>query len=299
MASSRWRPQSLVVCVALLLALSAAAAPGQQGTPKVLHIGTSGSFVAAGGRGKEEAATKTLRAFIKEETGMDNEIVRAPGWRELADKMAKGGPHLGVFQGYEFAWAQAQHPKLKGLAVAVNVYRYPVAYVVARRDSSVTNFAGLKGKAVAIPATSEGYLRLFVERQTEALGQKPDAFLAKVTQPENAEDAIDDVVDGTVAAAVTDRAALEGYKRRKPGRFRQLKEIAKSPPFPPTVIGYYDAVLPQATLTSFRKGLLHASKTERGETMLTMFRLTAFEAIPDDFDRVLAETRRTYPPSPK
>ena len=33
-----------------------------------------------------------------------------------------------------------------------------------------------------------------------------------------------------------------------------------------------------------------------GQTMLTLFKLTGFEPPPADFDKVLAETRKTYPP---
>ena len=36
-----------------------------------------------------------------------------------------------------------------------------------------------------------------------------------------------------------------------------------------------------------RPGLLNASQKDKGQTMLTLFRLTAFEAVPDDFDKVL------------
>src|SRR5207244_6848780 len=55
-------------------------------------------------------------------------------------------------------------------------------------------------------------------------------FFPKITSPENTEDALDDVVDGVVQAAVVDRAGLEAYKRRKPGRFNRLKEVARSQP---------------------------------------------------------------------
>src|SRR5262249_38599769 len=102
----------------------------------------------------------------------------------------------------------------------------------------------------------------------------------------------------TVKAAVADRAALDGYKRRKPGRFKQLKEVAHSQPFPPTTVAYYDSFLDEATLRRFRDGLLNAGRTERGETMLTFFRLTGFESVPSDLDRVLAQTRKAYPPPP-
>src|SRR5207253_6797468 len=52
---------------------------------------------------------------------------------------------------------------------------------------------------------------------------------------------------------------------RKPGRFRQLKEVAHSQPLPPTVVAYYGSNLDDATLRRFRDGLLNAGRTERSE----------------------------------
>ena len=294
---SGWRMGLVALGLAAVLAIPVTAVPGQQGKLKMLRIGTSGSLTdGSAGKNKEKAAIATLKDFIKDETGLNNEILRQSGWPELAAKMAKGQLELGVFQGYEFAWAQGKYPALKPLALAVNVYRYPVVYVVAQRDNAAKNFAGLKGQSLAIPATGQGYLRLFVTRQAEAQGQKLDAFFSKVKSYENIEDAVDDVVDGAMKAAVADRAALEAYKQRKPGRFRKLKPIAQSKPFPPTVIAYYDTNLDDATLRRFRNGLLKASQTERGQTMLTFFRITGFETVPDDFERVVAETRKNFPP---
>ena len=101
-------------------------------------------------------------------------------------------------------------------------------------------------------------------------------------------------------AAVADQAALEAFKRRKPGRFNQLKDIAHSPPLPPVVIACYNKVLGDDTLKAFREGLLGANRKEKGQTLLTLFRLTGFEAVPDDFGTVLAESRKTFPaPGPK
>src|SRR5262245_53715471 len=77
----------------------------QQTRPETLRIGTSGSLAPERGGQKNESALSTLKGFIQEETGLNNEIVRQKDWRELADGMAKGQLHLGVFQGYEFAWA--------------------------------------------------------------------------------------------------------------------------------------------------------------------------------------------------
>src|SRR5207248_2040164 len=120
---------------------------------------------------------------------------------------------------------------------------------------------------------------------------------SKVDPKENAEDALDDVVDGVVQATVVDRASLEAYKRRKPGRFNRLKPVAESKPFPPVVVAYSGTSLDEDTRRRFRDGLLGAAKKERGQMMLTLFRLTGFEGIPADFGKVREETRKNYPPT--
>ena len=86
------------------------------------------------------------------------------------------------------------------------------------------------------------------------------------------------------------------WERRKPGRFSQLKELARSQAVPPTVLAYYEAALDPATIKRFRDGLLGASRKEKGQTLLTFFRLTGFETIPKDFDQVVNETCKAYPP---
>jgi ABC-type phosphate/phosphonate transport system substrate-binding protein len=135
-----------------------------------------------------------------------------------------------------------------------------------------------------------------VEHQAKVAGKTLDQFFAKLTSPENVEDALDDAVDGKIGAAVADRSALEAYKRRKPGRFKQLKEVAKSQQFPPPLVAYYDNVLDKGTRDRFQKGLLGASRKERGQTMLTLFHLTGFVRVPSDFEKVLTQTRKNYPP---
>ncbi len=225
--------------LAALLLIPGAATPASRGKLQMLRIGTSGMLSGARGP-QEEAGLKTLHAFIEEETGLSNEILHQKSWQELAQKMAKGDLEVGVFQGFEFAWAVQRHPQLRPLAMAVNVYRYPVAYVVARRNDPARTFADLKGQSIAMPATGQGFLRLFVDRQAQASGAKPDKFFSQISEPDNVEDALDALVDGKVQAVVADRAALEAYRQRKPGRFKQLKEIMHSQQFPPAVVACYD-----------------------------------------------------------
>jgi ABC-type phosphate/phosphonate transport system substrate-binding protein len=290
--------RSLATAVCALLLLSwLSAAQAQQGTKlDVLQIGTSGMLAPAGTNEKE--ALQSLQSFIKDETGFANDIARQKDWKELAEKMAKGQLQLGVFNGYEFAWAQAKYPKLKPLALAQNGYLYLTVYVVARRDGPAKDFAGLEGQTLALPNMGQPELHLFVDRQCQNLGKPPNRFFSKVTSPTDLEEALDNVVDGVVTAAAADRTALEAYKRRKPARFNQLRPVAQSQPLPPTVVAYYDQVLDQATLTRFQQGLLDASHSDRGQTLLTLFRLTGFARVPADFEKVVAETGKTYPPSP-
>jgi ABC-type phosphate/phosphonate transport system substrate-binding protein len=250
---------------------------------------------------KEKSALETLQRFIKDETGLDNEIQRHKDWREVTEKLSKGEVHLGVYQGFEFAWAQEKDPELKPLALAVNVELYPIVYVVVQKKSEVKDFAGLQGQTLSLPTTATGqrHLQLFLEHQCQASGKEIEKFFAKISNPDNIEDAVDDVVDGIVNATVLDKTALEAYKRRKPARFAKLKDIVRSQPFPPVTVAYYDKIVDERTLKRFRDGLLGANKKEQGETLLTLFRMTGFQTPPADFDKVLEESRKTYPPPEK
>ncbi len=287
------RGMFLTLTLAILLG-SVGSASAQGNKIDLLKVGSSGSLGGTVSADKEKANLDTLKAFIKDETGLNNDIIRQKTWQELAQKLSKGELQLGVFPGYEFAWAKEKYPDLKPLALAVNVYPYPVAYVVTKRDNPAKDFAGLKGQPLAIPSSGPTFLRLFVDRQAEANGKKTDEFFSKITTPENVEDALDDAVDGK-ESVVVDRAAWEAFKRRKPGRFKQLKEVAQSPPFPPPIIAYYNTKLDEATVNKFKDGLLGSAKKERGQTLLTLFHLTGFETPPDDFDKVLSETSKVYP----
>jgi ABC-type phosphate/phosphonate transport system substrate-binding protein len=286
----------LLIALVTLFALPGWSVRGQQAKFDVLRIGTSGSLTGQEeSSAREKTGIEELKSFIKEETGMDNEIIRQKSLKDLAEQMVQKKLQLGVFQGYEFAWAQEKHSDLKPLALAVNVYTYPTAYIVTRRDNAAKDFAGLKGQSLVIPATGQGFLRLFVDHESEANGQKSEQFFSKIGSADNVEDALDSVVDGKIQAAIADRAALEAYKDRKPGRFKQLKEVAKSGPFPPALVAYYDAAVDEATLKRFKDSLLGSSKKEKGQTLLTMFHLSGFVDVPADFDKVLADTRKTYP----
>jgi ABC-type phosphate/phosphonate transport system substrate-binding protein len=283
---------------AAFVALLLVAGPTRAGTSKipVLHIGATETLVEENVPEDcdETAVEATYRQFIQAETGFGSDLVALENHEVLAERLASGQLQLGLFMGYEFAWAQARHPRLKVLAVGVNQYSYQYLTLVVRRDSPASALADLRGKTLALPRSGQGYGRLFVAAQSRLANQDPGAFLGHFNSFEEAETPLDDVVDGTQQAAVVDRLGLEAYKRRKPGRFARLKKLSESPPMPPALIAYYDGNLDPQTVTRLRDGLTNAHKQKRGEVFLTLFRLTRFAPPSRDFERVLADTR-TYP----
>jgi ABC-type phosphate/phosphonate transport system substrate-binding protein len=282
---------------AVFLTFLSAVASGQQVRLGILRIGASGTLTGKADDPKDKAGLRTLRRFIMEETGLNSDITGQMNWQTLGEKLSTGDLHLAFFQGYEFAWAQEKYADIKPLSIAVNVDRYPVACVVVRRDNKARNFTDLRNQSLALPISSLGFLRLYVERQSEAHGKKAEDYFSSITSPDNVEDAFDDVVDGNVKVIVVDGVALEAYKRRKPGRFKRLMELTRSQPFPPGVVAYYGSVLDEATLRRFKDGLIGASRKEKGQTLLTLSKLTSFEAAPDELERVLVQTRTAYPPT--
>jgi ABC-type phosphate/phosphonate transport system substrate-binding protein len=287
------RPALLVAALPAILCSLAGAQPPRI---DVLRIAATGTLTGNPDDPREKAGVKTLRQFIKDETGFENEVSREKDWQVLADQLKKGTLQVGVFQGFEYAWAQERHPELKALAIAINFERYPVAHVLMQRDTTATEFSALKGQSLCLAAGSQPCLRLYLDRQCAAVGKKAEDFFSKVTSADNVEDALDDVVDGKVQATLIDGAALDAYKQRKPGRFKRLKDVVQSSPFPPIVVAYSGSALDDATIARFKAGLLGAAKKETGEMLLTLSRLTGFENLPDDFSKVLAETRKAFPP---
>lgn len=285
-----WRTGLIVLGQAtLFLALAHA----QQAAPTPLRIGSSDQLALDSSGGNEEGALESLKEFIRSETGYGSEILKQKDWQELAMKLSNKQLHLGVFHGYEFAWAREKNAKLRPLALAVNVDRYRDAHVLVRQDSKATNLVELKGQTFALSKVAIGHVRLFLERKIDT--KEPGKFFSKVTEPANIEDAIDDVVDGVVQATIVDRVGLEAYQRRKPGRFAKLKVIEKSGLFVPPLVAYHEGDLDEATQKRFREGLLNARETSKGKRFLNLYKLTAFEPIPEDFEKTLAEMAKAYP----
>jgi len=294
------RPSALIMAVLVFALLIGASAPGRQAKKSdKLKIASSASLLRGADADKVETAKAALRSLVRQEVNYDSEIFIEPDIARIAELVDKKEFDLGAFQGYEFAWMREKHPKLRPLAIAINDQRQLFAHVMVRQDSPAADFAGLKGQPVSIPDLSQGHCRLFIERQCLAAGLPPEKFFSKIVSPDNVEDALDDVVEGVVAATAVDKLAFDAYKRRKPGRFARLKELVRSPPFPPNVVVYLPGHLTETTLKEFKDGMINANQKAEGRRVLELWKHTAFEDVPQDYEKQLEAVRKAFPPLEK
>jgi ABC-type phosphate/phosphonate transport system substrate-binding protein len=288
--------RGLVLAVGIGTAVVAAGSAEEISKPKTVRIGLVGSLFRDIPEPMARALMEPFGALMQSQTGLSGELVQVPGPDALGRQLARGQVELGVFHGFEFAWARTTNPGLRPLMIAVNQQRHLRAYVVVGSASGISTLADLRGKGLALPHGTREHCRLFLDRRCEACGPTPERFFSRLTTPANLEDALDDVVDNLVQATVVDGVALESFKRRKPARFARLKVIQESEVFPAAVVAYQPGTLDEATLERFRSGLVNARKTALGRQLLTLWKLTGFEPVPNDYEQTLAAIAKAYPP---
>jgi len=242
------------------------------------------------------AMMQPLGALMESQTGVRGQLVPGGTALFLGQQLAENKVQLGVFHGVEFAWARQRYPQLKPLVIAINQQRHLRAYVLVREETPLPAFADLRDQTLSLARGSREHSLLFLNRLCREASQDPKSYFAKVTNPSNAEDALDEVAEGAVRATVVDGVTLECYKRRKPGRYGKLKPICESEVFPAAVIAYCPGQLDDKKLNSFRNGLINCSQSAQGKHLLTLWRLTAFEPVPPDYEQTLAAIVKAYPP---
>jgi ABC-type phosphate/phosphonate transport system substrate-binding protein len=242
-----------------------------------------------------QMSMQPFSSLVRSQTGLDGRPVVIDSALSLGQQLHDDKVQFGVFHGVEFAWAQQKYADLRPLVIAINRHRQLRANFVVRYDSPVKTFADLKGKKVALPRGSREHCHLFLERECRKCADASKEFLGETVAHADIEAALDDVLRRKVDAAVVDGVALESYQLVKPGCYSGLKVAQQSEVFPAAVVAYRQGALDDATLARFRDGLLKAHQNTRTREMMFLWRLTAFEAIPDDYQQNLIEIRKAYP----
>jgi ABC-type phosphate/phosphonate transport system substrate-binding protein len=242
------------------------------------------------------AAMKPFQALMESQTGLRGKIVPGGDAYELGAKLTTNEIQLGVFHGFEFAWAQQRFPQLRPLMIAVNQKRHLYACLVVKKDCPAADLAGLTGKSLAMSQQTREHCRLFLDRRCQSLAKNAAQVFSRITNPCNSEEALQAVAAGRVDAALVDAISLACYKMLYPGPAARLKVLEKSEVFPAAVVAYHAGAVNKQTLHRFKSGMLNAAKTAYGRQMLLMGRMTGFEPVPKDYKKLLAQVVRTYPP---
>lgn len=275
----------------VMAALTGPAARGEE-QPRRVRIGMLDSLLKDVPDGMLAALQQPFNTMMAQQTGLTADLVKAGDYAELGRQLNDNEVQLGIFTGIDFAWARQKYPDLKPLMICVNKHRQQGAVLVVRADAPVSGWTSLRGKDVILPAGSPKHCQLFLRRGDAG---NDSQTTAPTIAPADFEEALDQVVDGAVPAAVVDQVSLECYQRRKPGRAGRLKVALRSEVFPCACVAYHPAHLPAQTRIKFQQGMRNANQTYLGKRMLNLFRLTAFEGVPPGYEKDLAETAKAYP----
>jgi ABC-type phosphate/phosphonate transport system substrate-binding protein len=284
-------------CAGLLLGLSSAPAV-EKPKAATLRVGVVKSLFPDTSEPTVQTIMEPFKKLLEADTGMVGEVALIDDPDTLGTQLQEKKVQLGVFQGVEFAWAHQKNNKLKPLLIGVNKDTTVKAALVVRADSKATTAADLHGQAVALPSSSHEHSRLFLQRRCVKEGETPEKSFSKITTPSTGEDALDDVVDGGVQAAVIDRTEFDAYKTNKPGRARKLKVLMESEPFPCGIVAYNPDSLDKATVEHIKTALLNSVKTQQGKMFLEKCRITHFEEVPDTYEELFKDVAKAYPPKP-
>jgi ABC-type phosphate/phosphonate transport system substrate-binding protein len=244
-----------------------------------------------------DIAVAPFPELMKTTTGLEGQLNTKFDAFELAQKLNDGNLQLGVFHGHEFAWVQKKYPQLKPLLVAVNKYNEVRVFTVVHKDSPAQKIADLRGKKLDLPFATKQHCRVYMEKHCQDNDcNKPAAFFSTIAQSASAIDSMDEVCRGKAEATIVDTIGLEFYKDVKGPCFeKNLRILQQSEPFPSAVIVCKQGVLPEATINQFRDGLISAHKTAEGKDMMSMWKIKAFEPIPDSYAESLSQVLKAYP----
>jgi ABC-type phosphate/phosphonate transport system substrate-binding protein len=231
--------------------------------------------------------SRPLTTIITRKTGLTGgDVDVAPDALALADRLKAGKCQLGVFHGFEFAWARKHNPDLIPLVVTVYPTGSPRACVVVHCENTIDSLKNLNGTPVAVPRGSRGHCYLYLD------GQKATVAPAA---PANAEEALTAVARVTCPATVVDAAALVGYQKLQPGAFKQLRVLAESERFPQNVIAYHRGAISEANADKLREALTDAHMTAAGKPLMTLWNIVKFDDVPDDYSAQLDRVAKAYP----
>lgn len=268
-----------------------------EGDAPPLRLGLVSSLFRETPKSMIQVIAQPLKALLEAQTGLTGQVTGTADAPVLASQLQEKQVDLAVFHSFEFAWVKQKYPDLQPLVIVSNPQRLQAHLLVAEGSPAAT-CADLKGKVLALPRRSREHVHLFLERRITG-GKEVKDYFRKVVRSPDTEDALDDLLDGNVQAALVDHADLEAYRRAKPERHQKLRQLLNSETFPTGVLAYRSGALTDNTLQRIRTGLLSANQNRRSRDLLGMCRMAGFEMPTQDYEQALQSIAKAYPPSSK
>jgi ABC-type phosphate/phosphonate transport system substrate-binding protein len=282
---------------AISLALIAGFGPAAEPPPAPVKIGMPSSMFRDVPPAMFQALSTPLHNLVRSQTGLKSELVLVPGPDEMQLQLQTGRIQFGVFFGFEFAWMQQKAPGLQPLMIAAPVHRPVQAFLIVHATSLAKSLADLKGQTVALPTGTREHTRLYAERSCRKEGKSTEEFFGQIVKPASPEEALHDVADNkTVQAAIVDWAALQCFRSRNEGRYKMIKVLDQSQPFPESVVAIWPGANAPNVVGSFKTGMQNARATPLGRQLLTLMSMSGFEPVPATYPQQLADSIKAYPP---
>ncbi len=126
------------------------------------------------------------------------------------------------------------------LLAAPQAYGQPVyySYIIVHKDSPVTQFEELRGKAFAFADPDSNSGKLVPEYMLAVMNETPDTFFSKYVYTYGHDKSIKAVAQGLMDGAAVDSLIWDYANARNPQLTAKTKIIKKSPPYgiPPVVV---------------------------------------------------------------
>ncbi len=242
-----------------------------------------------------QALAKPFRDLMTKHVGYNGDVEVVDDPFTLCDKLKENKVQLGVFHGFEFAWAQQKCDDLVPLIVTCPPGGCVRAMLVVPADSPAKSAADLKGE-VLIPRGAKAHTLVFLNKLRDGLPADTAKPSAKPDQ--TPEDVLNAVAAGKAVAALVDVGALDGYQVLNPSGAKGLRVLARSEEFPPAVVCYRKGTLTDDQAAKIRDGMTASCKTPTGKMLMTLWNLKGFEAPPKGYQSSLDGILKAYP-SPK
>jgi ABC-type phosphate/phosphonate transport system substrate-binding protein len=240
-----------------------------------------------------QALSKPFRELIQKQTGFTGDVELCAGPMELIEKLREKKLHIGVFHGFEFAWAQQLLPELQPVVITIPGGNKVQAMVIVSQDCKHTKLADLGEETVAIPRGAKAHAIAYLEKARAGL---PKGCAKPVTKlGMTPDELLGAVANGEQTAVLVDIGAFEGYQALQPGVFKQLKVLQQSELFPPAVVAYRKGAITEKEAQQIREGLSTANQTTSGKMMMMLWNLKGFEVAPADYQQRLDAILKAYP----